>query len=335
MADPGELPVPRRSAGGPAGAARADAALPDRATQRLCTPPSARSGRWPCWASARLRPGSSPSSRPSPSAGTPPRTASIRDRGRGRSLGAAGPSVRRGPRGNPSPARRAPPPPVQARPGHPRRVRRGRRAGRGGVPAPDGRAAGEHLGAWIGTLDRLRWALSAPGRWLERAPPFQAAAALTFLLSMGQTVVVIPIAVATVGPLVAAASIAVIGVLALAATARSPRPPPETARCASTPLLRPPGHQRPRPQRRGDSNPCWGSPVSPCLRSRRSSAWPCCSTWRSHCRPNWGAADRAGSPSCSASGVPRRSGPDGARAISTVLLAAQHPRPRRRRSREG
>ncbi|HET8593169.1 MAG TPA: hypothetical protein VFL56_05850, partial [Solirubrobacterales bacterium] len=47
----------------------------------------------------------------------------------------------------------------------------------------------------------------------------QAAAALTFLLSMGQTVVVIPIAVATVGPLAAAASIAVIGLLALGATA--------------------------------------------------------------------------------------------------------------------
>jgi hypothetical protein len=73
--------------------------------------------------------------------------------------------------------------------------------------------------ARIGALDRLRWALSAPGRWLERAPPFQAAAALTFLLSMGQTVVIVPIAVATVGPLAAAASIAVIGLLALAATA--------------------------------------------------------------------------------------------------------------------
>ena len=73
--------------------------------------------------------------------------------------------------------------------------------------------------ARIGTLDRLRWALSAPGRWLEGAPPFQAAAALTFLLSMGQTVVIVPIAVATVGPLAAAASIAVIGLLAVAATA--------------------------------------------------------------------------------------------------------------------
>ena len=73
--------------------------------------------------------------------------------------------------------------------------------------------------ARIGTLDQVRWALSAPGRWLERVPPFQAAAALTFLLSMGQTVVVIPIAVATVGPLAAAVCIAVIGLLALAATA--------------------------------------------------------------------------------------------------------------------
>jgi hypothetical protein len=71
----------------------------------------------------------------------------------------------------------------------------------------------------LGALDRLRWALSAPGRWLEQAPPFQAAAALTFLLSMGQTVVIIPIAVATVGPVAAAASIAVIGLLAVAATA--------------------------------------------------------------------------------------------------------------------
>ncbi len=73
--------------------------------------------------------------------------------------------------------------------------------------------------ARLGTLDRLRWALSAPGRWLEQAPPFQAAAALTFLLSMGQTVVIIPIAVAIVGPLAAVASIAAIGLLAVAATA--------------------------------------------------------------------------------------------------------------------
>jgi hypothetical protein len=71
----------------------------------------------------------------------------------------------------------------------------------------------------LGVLDRLRWALSAPGRWLEQAPPFQAAAALTFLLSMGQTVVIIPIAVATVGPMAAAASIAVIGLFSVAATA--------------------------------------------------------------------------------------------------------------------
>ena len=73
--------------------------------------------------------------------------------------------------------------------------------------------------ARIGALDGLRWTLSAPGRWLERAPPFRAAAALTFLLSMGQTVVIVPIALATVGPLAAAASIAVIGLLALSATA--------------------------------------------------------------------------------------------------------------------
>jgi hypothetical protein len=85
------------------------------------------------------------------------------------------------------------------------------------------RQTGEPLeGAWasrIGPLDRLRWALSAPARWLERAEPFQASAALTFLLSMGQTVVIVPIAVATVGPAAAAASIFVIGLLAVAATA--------------------------------------------------------------------------------------------------------------------
>ena len=85
------------------------------------------------------------------------------------------------------------------------------------------RQTGEPLASvWaarIGALDRLRWALSAPGRWLERASAFRAAAALTFLLSMGQTVVIVPIAVATVGPLAAAGSIAVIGLLAVAATA--------------------------------------------------------------------------------------------------------------------
>jgi hypothetical protein len=76
--------------------------------------------------------------------------------------------------------------------------------------------------AWatrIGLLDRVRWALSAPARWLERAEPFQASAALTFLLSMGQTVVIVPIAVATVGLAAAAASILVIGLLAVSATA--------------------------------------------------------------------------------------------------------------------
>lgn len=85
------------------------------------------------------------------------------------------------------------------------------------------RQTGEPLASvWatrIGALDRLRWALSAPGHWLERTSPFRAAAALTFLLSLGQTVVIIPIAVATVGPLAAAGSIAVVGLLAVAATA--------------------------------------------------------------------------------------------------------------------
>ncbi|HET8593146.1 MAG TPA: hypothetical protein VFL56_05735, partial [Solirubrobacterales bacterium] len=85
------------------------------------------------------------------------------------------------------------------------------------------RQAGAPLeSAWatrIDPLDRLRWALSAPARWLERAPPFRAAAALTFLLSMGQTVVIVPIAVATVGPAAAVASVLVIGLLAVAATA--------------------------------------------------------------------------------------------------------------------
>lgn len=85
------------------------------------------------------------------------------------------------------------------------------------------RQAGEPLeSAWatrIGLVDRLRWGLSAPARWLERAPAFQASAALTFLLSMGQTVVIVPIAVATVGPAAAAASVFVIGLLAVAATA--------------------------------------------------------------------------------------------------------------------
>jgi hypothetical protein len=68
-------------------------------------------------------------------------------------------------------------------------------------------------------LERLRWLATAPGRWLEETSPFRAAAALTFLLSMGQTVVIVPIAVAAVGPIAAAGSILVVGLLALSATA--------------------------------------------------------------------------------------------------------------------
>jgi hypothetical protein len=68
-------------------------------------------------------------------------------------------------------------------------------------------------------LERLRWLATAPGRWLEETSAFRAAAALTFLLSLGQTVVIVPIAVAAVGPLAGAVSILVVGLLALSATA--------------------------------------------------------------------------------------------------------------------
>ena len=68
-------------------------------------------------------------------------------------------------------------------------------------------------------LERVRWVAAAPGRWLEETTPFRAAAALTFLLSLGQTVVIVPIAVAAVGPLAGAVSILVVGLLALSATA--------------------------------------------------------------------------------------------------------------------
>ena len=90
--------------------------------------------------------------------------------------------------------------------------RRGLRAADG---QPDRRRSGPASGRSSGSAGRPR----PPGRWLEQTTPFRAAAALTFLLSMGQTVVVVPIAVATVGPLAAAVSIFVIGLLAISATA--------------------------------------------------------------------------------------------------------------------
>jgi hypothetical protein len=70
-----------------------------------------------------------------------------------------------------------------------------------------------------GPVDGLRWLASAPGRWLEQASAFRAAAALTFLTSLGQSVLVVPVAVAAVGPITALASILVIGLLAVSATA--------------------------------------------------------------------------------------------------------------------
>jgi hypothetical protein len=70
-----------------------------------------------------------------------------------------------------------------------------------------------------GPLERLRWLASSPGRWLERTTAFRAAAALTFLTCLGQSVLIVPISVATVGVLAAVASILVIGLFALSATA--------------------------------------------------------------------------------------------------------------------
>jgi hypothetical protein len=70
-----------------------------------------------------------------------------------------------------------------------------------------------------GPIERLRWAISAPGRWLEETTPLKAAAALTFLTSIGQSVVVVPIAIALIGPIAAIVSVAVIGLLAVSATA--------------------------------------------------------------------------------------------------------------------
>jgi hypothetical protein len=101
----------------------------------------------------------------------------------------------------------------------------GIRAALGIDTEPVGRAFENQAGRPIASLwsrpepiELVRLTAGAPGRWLERTSPFRAAAALTFLLSMGQTVVIVPLAVATVGPAAGAASIAVIGLLALAAT---------------------------------------------------------------------------------------------------------------------
>ena len=66
--------------------------------------------------------------------------------------------------------------------------------------------------------ERLRWIGTAPGRWLESTTPFRASAALTFLLSMGQSVVIVPIAVRR-SVLGRSRSIAITGILALTTTA--------------------------------------------------------------------------------------------------------------------
>ena len=248
----GRVPVPRRSAGGPAGAARAQTLLflieqhsalhaseREVGTMALLGERSA-AARELAWIEAFAL-GRDAS-----------RTASIREIEAAAGAGRRWSRSRRGPRGNPSPARRAPPPPVQARPWHPGRPRRDDERSRRPSSA---RRASRWRASGRPDRDAGPAALGALGaRALARAsPPFQAAAALTFLLSMGQTVVVIPIAVATVGPLVAAASIAVIGLLALAATARWRGRRPKRRGPLPRRLLRPPGHQRPRPQRRGGS----------------------------------------------------------------------------------
>jgi hypothetical protein len=68
-------------------------------------------------------------------------------------------------------------------------------------------------------LERLRWLATAPERWLEGATAFRAALAVTFFTCLGQSILIVPVAVAAVGPVAAVASILVIGLLALCAVA--------------------------------------------------------------------------------------------------------------------
>ena len=60
--------------------------------------------------------------------------------------------------------------------------------------------------------DRLRWAFAALTGWLESLPPFWTAFALTLIGTVGASIVALPIAVASVGPL---AGVVLLGVLGL------------------------------------------------------------------------------------------------------------------------
>jgi amino acid permease len=55
--------------------------------------------------------------------------------------------------------------------------------------------------AEISTLDHLRWAWARLGNWLERLPPFWSVFALTLTETVGASILALPIALASIGPL--------------------------------------------------------------------------------------------------------------------------------------
>lgn len=65
----------------------------------------------------------------------------------------------------------------------------------------------------MGVSDRLRWSFAALGRWIEGLPPFWLACWFTVAANFSQSILALPVAVASVGPLVALVIVAVIGLV--------------------------------------------------------------------------------------------------------------------------
>jgi len=76
----------------------------------------------------------------------------------------------------------------------------------------------------VAPLDRVRWTWTALSNWLESLPPFWTAFALTLTETVGAGILALPIAMASVGPLVGVALLVILGVvnaLTMAAIAES------------------------------------------------------------------------------------------------------------------
>jgi amino acid permease len=76
-----------------------------------------------------------------------------------------------------------------------------------------GRPLEEIFATRVSPVDRLRWAWAAIASKIEHLPPFWTAYSLTLTETVGATILALPIAVATIGPLAGVAVLAVLGIV--------------------------------------------------------------------------------------------------------------------------